>query len=514
MSTNKGPTGLALGVWTGLIWNASKILASALLMPFIARLLGTEGYGQYAYYLAVIFLASSAARLGVPYTLTKYLAERPADVAWRRALVRAGGVIQAAGSLAAAVLIVVLLWPRSPFDPATALAVVGVVAALFGDQLAYFARGILYGLRREVAANNPATLAVILAPIFGLGLAWLGWGVGGVIGGLAMANLLMAVLSFRAVQPFLSQPGPSVETVSINRGELLRFGFATSVFSLLHLGLYRADAILIVHLSNPAQAGIYAAAVQWVEFVWFIAIAVESVMLQASVRLWVDGQIDAITALLGRSLRYVALSTVLLLIVVLAFAEQILGLYFGPGFEGAAQALRIMAPGVLGFALARVMWPVLQARGSVGPLVATIGGACVVNVLLNLWLTPAWGALGAAVSTSLAYGGVAVVYAIILRRYGVRLFNVGSSVRLALLAALTLVALSFVATTIRPALAALFAGGVLGTIIYGLGAVWLGLVRLQDLEALLTRLPVLWQPSAARFLDAVKPLMWPAKVRQ
>ncbi len=504
MSNPKNSGGVSVGVWTGIIWNASKILASALLMPFVARLMGAEGYGQYAYYLALIFLASALARLGVPYTLTKYLAERPADPAWRHGLIRYGAWVQSLGGLIAVVGLLAFLGARA--DATTGLAALAVVAALVGDQAAYFGRGVLYGLRREAAANNAAALGAVLAPALGLALAAAGLGVVGVVAGLAVANLIMAALTLRAAVVGAG-PAPASGASPLPVRALIKFGLSASLFSILHLALYRADAVLIRHLSTDAQAGVYAAAVQWVEFVWFVGIAVESVMLQASVRLWLDNQLAAITALVGRFLRLVALGTTLMLVVVLGLADHILSLYFGPGFEGAALTLRLMAPGVFGFALARVMWPVVQARGQAGPLLGAMGAGLAANLLLNLWLTPQWGALGAAAATSLAYAGVGVAYLLILRAWGVRLFSVSHSLRLGAVAAAALTVIGLIAAALQPAWLAILVGGGGGTAVFGAGAVLLGLVEAQDVEAVLARLPAAWRPAGLRLITALKPFL-------
>ena len=35
-------------------WSVAKLATAAVVLPILARLLGIEGYGQYAYYLAVL----------------------------------------------------------------------------------------------------------------------------------------------------------------------------------------------------------------------------------------------------------------------------------------------------------------------------------------------------------------------------------------------------------------------------------------------------------------------------
>ena len=80
-------------------WSATKLLVTGIILPVYSRLLGIEGYGQYAYYVALLLLASQPANCGMRQTLTKYLAERAEDRAWRRHMARFAGSVNAAGQL-------------------------------------------------------------------------------------------------------------------------------------------------------------------------------------------------------------------------------------------------------------------------------------------------------------------------------------------------------------------------------------------------------------------------------
>ena len=135
------------------------------------------------------------------------------------------------------------------------------------------------------------------------------------------------------------------------------------VFSVLNMALCSLDIILVRHLAGEAQAGLYAAAVQWSQFVWFIPIAVEGVMLQATARFWAEQRVGDVTNLVSRLLRYVMLGTACLLLIVFVLGDRIVTVYFGPQFAEAALALRLLVPGAFCYAMARVLWPVIQAGG-------------------------------------------------------------------------------------------------------------------------------------------------------
>ena len=133
-------------------WSVAKLATSAIVLPILARYLGIEGYGQYAYYLALLLLASQFANLGMMQTMTKRIAERPDDPFWCRHIARAGAFINGAGVLSVGVLTGIVIWSTaSPGTVALPMALV-VVGVLLFDQVWFYARGVLHGLRHEERA--------------------------------------------------------------------------------------------------------------------------------------------------------------------------------------------------------------------------------------------------------------------------------------------------------------------------------------------------------------------------
>jgi O-antigen/teichoic acid export membrane protein len=195
------------------------------------------------------------------------------------------------------------------------------------------------------------------------------------------------------------------------------------------------------------------------------------------------------------------LGTALLLLLVVVFAETILQLYFGAAFTAASTPLRILLPGVFGFALARVLWPVIQARGNTWALLGVIAVATLTNVGLNVWLLPSWGATGAAFATCVSYGSVLVWYIWLLEHYGVQPLRDLAWSRLSILCALTWLLLLPVRWFVSMPLLMLLLGGLWAVASFTVGALGLGLLRLAEIDALLHSLPSpLRQPSRALFV--------------
>jgi len=488
-------------------WSATKLLVTGIVLPIYSRLLGIEGYGQYAYYVAVLLLASQPANCGMRQTLTKYIAERAEDRPWQRRAAAFAGSVNAIAAGAVGGIVMLLMLASSPFE-LRAIALAAVVAGLlWSEQLLQHASGVLYGLHREAEATVPASLGVVLGGALGVALAAMGFGVMGALSGMLISGILVAVVTMRLAWQALGRPSEGEGEIALPRRELLQFGLSSMAYAGVAMTLYSIDILLVRHFAGDQQTGLYAAAVQWSEFVWFIPIAIEGGMLQSTVCLWAQGQVEEITLLVSRLTRYVTLTTAFFLVFVLVFSEHIVTLYFGPEFIDAAVPLQLLAPGAFAFSLARVIRPVIQARGWVLTLLKVVGAGTAINLVLNVALVPSWGAAGASVATSVSFIGVTVVYVRLLHAEGAHAFQGFSGRRFVLLCTATAAVLAFIALSVRSSLIALPLGGIVALAFYWAGVLWLGLIRVRELERIVDSLPPPLRGIGVRVMRVFQPML-------
>lgn len=279
------------------------------------------------------------------------------------------------------------------------------------------------------------------------------------------------------------------------------------LFSVLNMALCSLDVILVRHLAGGAQAGLYAAAVQWSQFVWFIPIAVEGVMLQSTARLWAEQRVGEVSALVSRLLRYVMLGTAFLLLIVFVLGDQLVALYFGPQFAPAVIGLRLLVPGALAYAMARVLWPVIQAGGEGGHLVRVMIATVLVDVGMCWALVPHWGAAGAALATSLSFGLVAGGYAWVLRRRQVRIFEGLAVSRSMGLLLGTGAAIAGGAALVATPILSVLVGCAIGAVVYWSGVFWLGLLRVEEVEQLMQSLPGAFRQVGVKTFRCLAPVL-------
>ena len=478
---------LSVGAWT-----VTKTVASALTIPLLTRILGTDGYGQFAYYLALMLLLAPLSNFGAAQSMNRFVAMYPDDRRWQRAVVRIGGRIASFGAFVGAILLVLTVFPGAPAKPSPILFTGVVLGAFLFDLAHWYARGVLYGLQREELAGIPGSIGVVVGSISGVILAWAGLGLLGALlgmfignGGVAIATLvyIRRVLAENVAVPASTHDLPASRAV-------ITFGLSAMVFSAINMALYKVSVILLHNLlHDDRQTGLFAAALQMAEFVWIIPLAVEAVMLRLTTPLWVAGEREEISQLLSKVVRSMALLTGWILLPIGMLGDHAMRIYFGEGFIEAAPALQIMVPGVFAYSLSRMLWPVLQGRGNMVPLIAVTGAAATTNVALCWFLIPLHGILGAAISVAVSYGSVVFLYSALLRKEGVHPFAGFPFSRFAAIAALTGMVMLGVRLVLTSHWLILLVGGLAASVVYWLLALRLGVLPAEDVAEILASMP-------------------------
>ena len=497
---------LAKGILSVGIWSGTQTAGAAISLPIYARLLGAHGFGQYASYQALLLLAAPLGNLGVTALLAKTIAERPDDQAHRAAVIRVAARLNLAGTAILVALAGVTLYP-SAVDTSSRIIGVALLLSMLADQAVLFSRGVLYGVHAEARANLPMAVGAALSSAAGIGAALAGLGLPGILLANALAGSLAAGAVLINAGAFFGRASGRPALLAPAQAALVRFSLASGLLSVLAMAMFRIDLPLVQALAGSRQAGLYAAAVKWSEVVWFIPIATQFVMLQSTASFWREDQTERVTALVSRLVRYTVLATAPLIISVAVFAEPILQTYFGPDFAGAAWALRLLAPGVFCYSIARLIMPALQARGALKPLIAAILAATVTDVALNLWLTPAWGANGAALASSVSYTLAALISLRVMQGYGVQPLANLKAGRLLFLCALTAaVTLPTRFLVPQPIIAAAI-GSALGLAVFGAGALRLGLVETSEIYRVSLHLPSPLSQPLGSMIQRLEPLL-------
>src|SRR5437762_729771 len=186
----------------------------------------------------------------------------------------------------------------------------------------------------------------------------------------------------------------------------LKFFNRTIIFSVLPFAItvflmsmhVRLDGFLLerLHRNGAQEAGIYAAAYRLLDASNMVGYLIASFSMPFIARLWSEGKSLRETILQTRHIQLMFAVAIATTTIMLApWLEKIL---YHRSDEYGAQILKWCLPALVGYAFTQVYGTVMTATGSIIPFCYLNFTAVLINVIMNLFLIPRYGALGCCVS--------------------------------------------------------------------------------------------------------------------
>lgn len=242
-----------------------------------------------------------------------------------------------------------------------------------------------------------------------IALEALGYGFSSVIQAFVAANVVCSILimklGWRLVVGFVvPPPGPAVRMqhkacLNLWR-EVLIFSLPLLPMGLMFVFNSSLDVIMLNILTHSSEVGEYAAAARFGMLFALITLPMKLIFAPMIAGQYGTGQMGQIEVLYKTSCRWMFFLS-LPLFTFLAIAREPLMMIFGSGFvKTGPNILAILLIGSLFASLLGVSADMLIMSGKQYFELACLGGGLLLNVLLNLMLIPAYGAIGAAIATT------------------------------------------------------------------------------------------------------------------
>jgi O-methyltransferase len=190
------------------------------------------------------------------------------------------------------------------------------------------------------------------------------------------------------------------------------FGVKVYVAQVFFFLVLRVDQVLVRGYAGYRQLGLYALATTAAELLWLVADPLAAALVPHQVRARTGEDRRLGFAMARRSL----LVSMTAAVGGWFLAPLAIRVVYGPGFAGAAPALRLLLPGVVALAATRPLGTVLVKEGRAVVLSVLGLGMLGLNVTLNLVLLPRIGIRGASIASSVCYATLALSYLAISRR--------------------------------------------------------------------------------------------------
>ena len=402
-----GPTSRALtsDVILTLGGKLSVILLQVAATVLIARQLGPAGRGSVGVALALFLLLQQLGSLGLA-TANPYFGMQDRE---RLARIVTNSIVLAilvGATLGGFSLLARWLVPAT-LRGLTWLDVVVVAVALPGGLLYLYLQSVLLGEGRMVSYNVvEAGQSLLTVTLVAVGLYALGMGVTGsiaVVAGIYWLGALVYLVILRLRTTHLGR----IDIPLVRR--MMGYAFRVYLAGFLSFLIIRLDLFLVNTYLGPTQAGLYSVASSLADGLFVLPL-----VIGLNVFPRVAGGAEAGTS--ATVFRLVTLVYGAVVLVSALLVGPVVRVLYGPAFHESAGLYRWLAPGVFSLGLVTVLSYHFAGKGF--PLQAltvwVIGLA--VNIAINLVFLPGSGTYVAALSSSVAYTLVLVLYARLFAR--------------------------------------------------------------------------------------------------
>jgi O-antigen/teichoic acid export membrane protein len=372
------------------------IVALGLIISIVVtRALGPEGRGVYSIAVVIGGLGVQLGNLGFHASNTYYLTRRrelfPTLVgnSLLMSLLLGGTVAAVAGFL-------FFGWPQlAPLQGR--ILVLALVGIPFG--LAYLLISNLMMGIEQVRLYNMAELGNRFVNLGLIGIAIVfSYSTAPVLFAASLVALFVSLAGLLWCSRHLLEqtPWPSVRTFR----EHLPFGLRAYTVAMLGFLVLRLDLLMVQYMLGAEQAGYYSLAGNLADMLLMLPTVVAFVLYP---------KLSALTDLQGKLTltRKAVLATLVVflptLLLFAALAGWIVPFVFGAAFAPAVPAVLLLLPGIFFLGMETVAAQHLNSMGFPGLQIVAWLGVLALNIVLNIWVIPAYGIVGASAVSSLTY---------------------------------------------------------------------------------------------------------------
>ena len=385
--------------------NVSVTISNLLTGILLSRLLGAAGFGIYSSIIVIPIMVVGFTQFGIRRSTIYHIGNK---------ILPEENIISALFLLllwtsALSILIcgiAFFLYGSETFDPL----IIGLVLLTIPLLLAnLFAGGVFLGKEQIRNANIINAIPTLLTLLFTAIFVWVfPLHVLGAFLAIALANLFTFGFVFRTI--FLKNHVKiSWKYQEPIMKSMIKLGLVNAIAIFVMQLNYRMDILMLKQLSNFEQVGYYSLSTQIAEQLWHIPFAIELIILSRSANATNQNLMHKTVASIFRIsiVLGLILSTVIFIVV-----PYILPLLFGKEFTPSVPMVRTILPGILILVGFRILNSRTTGMGKPQIAIYTFVPALIINFLLNLFLLPKYGGIGAAWATNVSYtiGSIAFLF--------------------------------------------------------------------------------------------------------
>jgi O-antigen/teichoic acid export membrane protein len=395
------PESIRRNTFYGLVMRVGAAVFTAALTIFLVRALGPTDYGLFVLAVAVGGLLLLPSDFGISQSSARFIAENRGNASAISSLLGNALTLKLIGSALVAVAIVALAAPIADLygTPELTVPIRVMAIAVFAQSVMLLMTASFEALGRnstgfrlflsESAVEAGASVALVLlgAGVVGAitGRA-IGYGFGAFLGAILLARLVGARIR------------PSLKIGARGR-RLARYAGALFIIDGAWAAFSQIDILLIGAILSPRSAGLFGAPIRLLTVIGYPGVAAASGVAPRLARHERD---PPNVAALRAAIRLLIIFQLVLVAPAVIWAEPIVALVLGDGYQGSAQVLRGLAPYIAFTGLVPLLSVAVNYLGEARRRVPLAIGTLALNAAIDAVLLPRIGIVAAAIGTDAA----------------------------------------------------------------------------------------------------------------
>ncbi len=407
----------------GLIIRFLHILLTFLMGIVLVRVLGVKNWGVFSYISSLIAILTIPAEFGIPILVLRETAKNIAIQNWgniRGLWIWAFKIVTAFNLFIICISIILYFLFEKSFIQEHLLTFFWGLILVFLLSYVHLHGSQLMGMKRVILGQLPEQIIIPGVLIFLILLSSNFMKVE-ISPQQAMMLKVASVGITLIITIFLCKSFTPREIKNSTPG----IGSKAWILSALPLaginGIYRlnseASLIILGLFVNPSEVGLYKVAVNFSILASFALQVINLVVAPQFASMYVKNEIKQLQKLVIISTRIILIMNVLITMILIIWGKQILSLAYGNEFVDSYHVLLILligqcinsATGSVGFLLNMTQKEIFVVYG--------ISGATLINAILNFFLSPKFGMIGAAIGTSVSMIVTNIYFWIAVRKH-------------------------------------------------------------------------------------------------
>lgn len=383
------------------------ILLGFVSFPLFTRLFSVADYGLMGLVLKVTATFTVLSKMGIQNSVLRFYQDHAA-ASERNALQRYFstlffGTAGVATLVALSFLLGVWLMPTSLVTPALKGLLAFAAILIFVDAMSSILSGFLR-VEERTKAYNVLDVAQKAATVLAVCAFFFAWRRN--VWGFFAGSILVDVLVVVGVSLFLAGRHlliPRLFDRELLRGALV-FGAPLVIYEFASVVLDSGDRILVQHYLGSLQLGYYSAAYNMAAYLQAAVMAPLSLSLfPIYMRLWVKKGKEETQAFLSRGLDLYLLLVIGVVAMIILTARDAVLVLASSKFQQAQQLVPMLVLGIMVYTVHIFLAAGLLIHKKTGTMAKLVCAACVLNIVLNIFLIPRIGLQGAAAATLISY---------------------------------------------------------------------------------------------------------------